>query len=52
MELSDEMLTEMGYVKISKYKTKVIKTLDGEVKMLTVIVRDSWIRTSCFKSFK
>ena len=46
MELSDEMLTEMSYVNISKYRTKVMKTLEGEVKIPTVIARDSEIRTN------
>ena len=46
MELSDEMLKEMSYVKISQYRTKVMKSLDGEVKIPTVIARDSGIRTN------
>ena len=46
MELSDEMLTEISYVNISKYRTEVMKTLDGEVKIPTVIARDSGIRTN------
>lgn len=46
MELSDEMLTEISYVNISKYRAKVMKTLDGEVKIPTVIARDSGIRTN------
>lgn len=46
MELSDEMLTEISYVNISKYRTKVMKTLDGEVKIPTAIARDSGIRTN------
>ena len=46
MELTDEMLTEMSYVNISKYRTKVMKTLEGEVKIPTVIARDSEIRTN------
>ena len=46
MELSKEMLTEISYVNISKYRTKVIKTLDGEVKIPTVIAKDSGIRTN------
>lgn len=33
MKLSDEMLAEISYVEISKYRTKVMKSLDGEVKM-------------------
>ena len=44
MELSDEMLTEISYVKISQYRTKVMKSLDGEVKIPTVIAKDSEIR--------
>lgn len=46
MELSDEMLTEISYVNISKYRAKVMKTLEGEVKIPTVIARDSGIRTN------
>ena len=46
MKLSDEMLTEISYVNISKYRAKVIKTLDGEVKIPTVIAKDSGIRTN------
>ena len=46
MKLSDEMLTEISYVNISKYRTKVMKTLDGEVKIPTVIAKDSGIRTN------
>ena len=44
MELSDEMLIEMSYVQISKYRTKVVKALDGETKIPTQIARDSDIR--------
>ena len=44
MELSDEMLKEMSYVKISQYRTKVMKSLDGEVKIPTVIAKASEIR--------
>ena len=44
MELSDEMLKEISYVKISQYRTKVMKSLDGEVKIPTVIAKDSEIR--------
>ena len=46
MELSDGMLTEISYVNISKYRAKVMKTLDGEVKIPTAIARDSGIRTN------
>ena len=40
------MLTEISYVNISKYRAKVMKTLEGEVKIPTVIARDSGIRTN------
>ena len=46
MELSDEMLTEISYVKISQYRTKVMKSLDGDVKIPTAIAKDSEIRTN------
>ena len=46
MELSDEMLTEISYVEISKYRAKVMKSLDGDVKMPTTIAKDSGIRTN------
>ncbi len=44
MKLSDELLTEKSYVEISTYRTKVMKTLDGEVKIPTVIAKDSGIK--------
>ena len=44
MELSDEMLTEISYVQISKYREKVMKTLKDEVKMPSQIAKDSDIR--------
>lgn len=46
MDLSDEMLTEISYVQISQYRTKVMKALDGEVKIPSNIARDSGIRTN------
>ena len=46
MELSDEMLTEISYVKISKYRTKTMKSLDGEVLIPSQIARNSGIRTN------
>lgn len=46
MELSDEMLTEISYVNISKYRTKVMKSLDGEVLIPTQIARNAGIRTN------
>ena len=44
MELSDEMLTEISYVQISKYRAKVMKTLKDEVKMPSQIAKYSEIR--------
>ena len=41
MELSDEMLKEISYVKISTYRTKVMKSLDDEVKIPSQIAKDS-----------
>ena len=46
MELTDEMLTEISYVQISQYRTKVMKALEGEVKIPINIARDSEIRTN------
>lgn len=44
MELSDEMLKEISYVKISSYRLRVMKSLEEEVKMPSEIARDSDIR--------
>ena len=44
MELSDEMLTEISYVKISQYRTKVMKTLEDDIKIPSKIAKDSDIR--------
>ena len=44
MELSDEMLKEISYVQISTYRTKVMKSLEGDVKIPTQIAKDSEIR--------
>ena len=46
MELSDEILTEISYVQMSKYRIKVIKSLDGDVKIPSVISKDSGIKTN------
>ena len=46
MELSDEMLTEISYVNNSKYRAKVMKSLDGEVLIPSQIARNSGIRTN------
>ena len=44
--MSDEQLIEMSYVNISKYRTKVMKSLDGEVLIPSQIARNSGIRTN------
>lgn len=41
MELSDELLIEKSYVEISTYRTKVMKSLDGEVKIPSQIAKDT-----------
>ena len=46
MELTDEMLTEISYVQISQYRTKVMKSLEGDAKIPTAIANDSGIRTN------
>lgn len=46
MELSDEMLKEISYVQISKYWTKTMKSLDGEVLIPSQIAKNSGIRTN------
>lgn len=46
MELSDEMLKEISYVQISKYRTKTMKSLDGEVLIPSQIAKNSEIRTN------
>ena len=46
MELSDEMLKEMSYVKISTYRTKVMKSLEEDVKIPSIIAKDSGIKTN------
>ena len=46
MELSDELLIEMSYVNISKYRTKVMKSLDGEVLIPSQIAKNSGNRTN------
>ena len=46
MELSDELLIEISYVQISKYRTKTMKSLNGNVKIPSAIARDSGIRTN------
>lgn len=43
MELSDQLLKEYGYVTASKYRAKVMKTLDGEVKIPSQIAKDTEI---------
>ncbi|MBE6504012.1 MAG: transcriptional regulator, partial [Methanobrevibacter sp.] len=42
--LSDEMLTEISYVKISSYRKRVMKSLEDDVKMPSEIAKDAEIR--------
>ena len=44
MKLSDEMLAEMSYVKISTYRTRVMMSLDDEIKIPSKIANDADIR--------
>ena len=44
MELTDEMLSEISYVEISSYRAKVMKSLEGDVKIPSQIAKDSEIR--------
>ena len=46
MELSDEILTEISYVTISKNRTKVMKSLYNQVKMPSKIAKDTGILTN------
>ena len=46
MELSEELLIEISYVQISKYRAKTMKALDGTVKIPSAIAKDSEIRTN------
>ena len=46
MELTDEMLTEISYVQISSYRAKVMKSLEGDVKIPSQIAKDSDIRVN------
>ena len=41
MELSDQMLKEVGYIQVSTYRTKVMKSLDGDVKIPSQIAKDT-----------
>ena len=44
MELSDDMLTEISYVQISSYRTKVMKSLEDDVKIPSKIAEEEDIR--------
>ena len=43
MELSDEMLIEISYVKTSQYRYRVMNSLDGEILIPTQIAKSSEI---------
>ena len=40
------MLKEISYIKISTYRTKAMKALEDDVKIPSVIAKDSGIRTN------
>ena len=44
MELTDEILTEISYVQMSKYRIKVMKALEEDVKIPSVIAKNSGIK--------
>ena len=44
MKLSDELLTEISYVKISTYRTRVMVSLEDEIKIPSKIAEDADIR--------
>lgn len=46
MEISDEILAEMSFVRISKYRTGVVKSLNGTVMIPSQIARQCGIRTN------
>lgn len=50
MDIPDEILIEMSYVQISKYRTKVMKSLRGNVKIPSQIARDSDIKQNHISS--
>lgn len=46
MELSGELLIEISYVQISKYRTKTMKAMGGNVKIPSAIARNLGIMTN------
>ena len=44
MEVSDELLKEIVYVKISGYRTNVLKSLEEDFKIPSVIAKEAGIR--------
>ena len=41
-----ELYSRLGYVKISKYRTKTLKSLGDDVKMPSEIARENDVKTS------
>lgn len=41
MELSDKMLTEISYIQISSYRTRVLKSIGDGVKIPSQIAKDA-----------
>ena len=44
MELTKEMWEKYGYVTASSYRTKALKSLDGETKIPSQIARDTGLK--------
>ena len=42
-DVNDEMLKKISYVNISSYRTKTVKSLQGDVKIPTKIAKDTGI---------
>lgn len=51
MKLTDEMLTEISYVQISKYRTRVMKALDDDVKYRVSLQRIQILGQIIFQRF-
>ena len=51
MELTDEMLSEISYVQISSYRAKVMKSLEGDVKIPSQIAKNSELEQIIFQKY-
>lgn len=46
MELTDEMLVEISFVEMSKYRKMIVKSLEDDVKIPTAIADDLGLRAN------